>query len=228
MPKTIRFAAALVQHVSFGRIKGGQKALTWSQMEKISSIMALLEGIMLPCAEKINSIIASEFGTNNRQEDWALIHDAFSDEIVSELRNGNESITFPSVVTSALTRGVDGQRSSSNKREQNETVSKVMLEFSDAYGVSLEPTQVEKKLSEIFGLETNEDLAGMKTRREEKIKGQFSRNALDVPLLREDLDFFYQCKAEIQPQIKCLTSAFQSIRQAELYKAYPILRYLHA
>ncbi|MDD1776311.1 MAG: VWA domain-containing protein, partial [Candidatus Methanomethylicus sp.] len=223
VPEEFRFATALVQYASFGRAKGDLSSLRESQKEKIISVIALLDGIkwaclferdLLTCAEEIHRLIASELKGHNLEAGLSLIQNSISDEVIEENQQKYETHTKPVEDAEPNTPGLRALGISG--KGKSDFIDQVRQEFSRIYGISLEPTAVETKLiDDIFGSDTRQGPLNLKTMREDRIKGHFSKNPLDIMLPLENLDFYYQCKAEIQHQIKCLTCAFQSIKQAE-------------
>jgi hypothetical protein len=222
----LRFTVALVQAATFGRIKGDITTLSKAQLEKITKIQTLLDGIkwaclfeeeLLPCAERIYPIFSSERYPRDQLEGEAFLSASFTENIMAEEKDTGI------IKSSSAIRSPGPDETSHNFSDQtagegwlDDHVEKIMKEFSARYSVDLAPSEVEKKLIEdIFGVETDKALANMKKWREERVKDQFSKESLGVILPRENLDFYYKCKAEVLPQIKRLTTMFELIRQAE-------------
>ncbi|MCP8318129.1 MAG: VWA domain-containing protein [archaeon] len=228
VPKELRFLLALVQYVTFGRIKGDYSVLSKFQLEKIEKVKSLLDCAMwsylfdeelLPCAEQIYKLISDEFLLSSPFESHT--RETISDDVVVEKPEsrfeikGKESTEYPGEEMGTLGKASGEELKLSEKTLKNYE-EQVIGEFADEFNVNLDPSEVEKKLvRDLFGVDIDEQYINLKERRDQKIKQYFSKKPLEVHTPNEDWGFFYKCRSEVLSQIQKLSSDFLFIKQAQ-------------
>ena len=228
VPEELRFLLALVQNVTFGRIKGDLSVLSKFQLEKIEKVKSLLECAMwsylfdeelLPSAEQIYELISDEFSLSSPLESY--IREMMLDDVVVEKPESKH----PGFEGKELTKH-PGEEITTGKALDKESIlsekairdyeEQVIIDFANEFNVQLDPSEVEKKLvRDLFGVEIDDQYTNLKERRDQKIKQYFSKKPLEVHTPNEDWNFFHKCRSEVLSQIQKLSSDFLFIRQAQ-------------
>lgn len=229
VPEESRFFLALVQYVTFGRIKGEKSVLSKLQLEKIEKVKSVLERAawsylfdeeLLPYAEQIYKLVSDEhfpeslFETSSRETTLDNIVIEKSEERYPDFE-GKEQAKPLGKETGTIGKASDEEKKLSEKilKEYEE---QVISEFANEFDVQLDPSEVEKKLvRDLFGVDVHDQYISSKERRDKKIKQYFSKKPLEVHTPNEDWNFFYKCRSEVLSQIKKLSSDFLFIKQAQ-------------
>jgi hypothetical protein len=228
MPEELRFLIALVQYVTFGRIKGDLSVLTKFQLEKIGKVKSLLDCAMwsylfdeelLPSAEQIYELISDEFSLSSPLESYTreMILDDFVVEKPESKHPDFEGKEPTKHLGEEITTGnALDKESILNEKAIRDYEEKVIIDFANEFKVNLDPSEVEKKLMrDLFGVDIDGQYANLKERRDQKIKQYFSKKPLEVHTPNEDWNFFHKSRSEVLSQIQKLSSDFLFIKQAQ-------------
>ncbi|MCP8306233.1 MAG: VWA domain-containing protein, partial [archaeon] len=241
VPEKLRFLLALIQYVTFGRIKGDHTVLSKFQLEKIEEVKSILECIkwsylfdeeLAPYAEQIYRSISVEYLLQDPFESYE--HDMISDDVVFEEKKAGEygteskeSIRYSGKEIGTFSKKVWGE-SALSKEHTKSYEEQIICEFGDEFGVQLDPSEVEKRLvKDLFGVDIDDRLIDLKEKRDKKIKQYFSKKPFEIYTPDEDWDFFYRCRLEVLSQVRKISSDFLFIKQAqdweENYRTGPCL-----
>jgi hypothetical protein len=230
VPEKFRFLLALVQYVTFGRMKGEKSVLSKLQLEKIEKVESILKCVMwsylfdeelLPCAEQIYKLISDEYFPEFPE---SLLkpssRETTLDNIVIEKSEKRHLDLEEQAKSLGKETGIIGKVSNEEQKLSEKILKEyeeqVITEFANKFDVQLSPSEVEKKLvRDLFGVDIHDQYMSSKERRDQKIKQYFSKRPLEVHTPNEDWNFFHECRSKVLSQIRKLSSDFLFIKQAQ-------------
>jgi len=219
VPEKLRFLLALIQYITFGRIKGDHTVLSKFQLEKIEKVKSILECIkwsylfdeeLVPSAEQIHKLISVELLLQPLFESYET--GLISEDIILEGKNASDANSKESMREIAVfSKNVLGEEDQIKSYEEQ-----ILDEFADRFDVQLDPSEVEKRLvRDLFGIDMDDQRMVLKNIRDKKIKQYFSKDPLEIYISNEDWNFFYKCRLEVISQIRKISSNFLFIKQAQ-------------